>query len=292
MEVSSTPATLTLHHCVIARNVAHRGGGGIAALGYGTLSLNDTTVSGNSVHASGYGGGIYSRGTTVLNNSTVTGNTILASGYGSGIYTDGSGLVLNNSTVSGNSGGDGVGIYAYYDSIILNNSTITKNKSWGIVSDYAHVSLQNTIIAGNGGNKDCYRYHDPLDSGSITSGGHNLIGNGAGCPVTPGPGDQIGSSAAPIDPLLLPLQANGGPTFTHALRSGSPALNAGNPAEPGSGGNACLATDQRGQPRPEGSACDIGAFEDPTRWWLRSDASDQIRPTPPAWTSPSPFPSR
>ena len=61
--------------------------------------------------------------------------------------------------------------------------------------------------------------------------------------------------------MLGPLQDNGGPTFTHALLAGSPAIDARNPAAPGSGGNACEATDQRGVARPQGAACDIGAFE-------------------------------
>ena len=62
-------------------------------------------------------------------------------------------------------------------------------------------------------------------------------------------------------PLLGPLQDNGGPSQTHALLQGSPAIDAGNPATPGSGGSACEAIDQRGVSRPQGAACDIGAFE-------------------------------
>ncbi len=64
-----------------------------------------------------------------------------------------------------------------------------------------------------------------------------------------------------MNPLLGPLANNGGPTQTHALLAGSPAIDAGNPATPGSGGNACEATDQRGYARPAGLACDIGAYE-------------------------------
>ena len=64
-----------------------------------------------------------------------------------------------------------------------------------------------------------------------------------------------------MNPKLGPLQDNGGPTFTHALLQGSPAIDAGNPATPGSGANACPATDQREVARPQGPRCDIGAFE-------------------------------
>ena len=69
-------------------------------------------------------------------------------------------------------------------------------------------------------------------------------------------GNLIGS-----DPLLGPLQNNGGATFTHYLLSGSPAIDAGNPDVTGSGGFTCQATDQRGVPRPQGAQCDIGALE-------------------------------
>ena len=62
----------------------------------------------------------------------------------------------------------------------------------------------------------------------------------------------MGSSETPIDPMMGPLQANGGPTETHALLSSSPALDTG---------NVGLSTDQRGAIRPQGSGSDIGAFE-------------------------------
>ncbi len=62
------------------------------------------------------------------------------------------------------------------------------------------------------------------------------------------------AGSASTNPLLDPLQDNGGPTFTHALLQGSPAIDAAHNAH-------CLSTDQRGQPRPHGTACDIGAYE-------------------------------
>jgi len=71
----------------------------------------------------------------------------------------------------------------------------------------------------------------------------------------------MGTKANPIDARLSTLQDHGGPTFTQALLSDSPALNTGNPAVPGSGGYACLATDQRGIARPIDSTCDMGAYE-------------------------------
>jgi hypothetical protein len=95
---------------------------------------------------------------------------------------------------------------------------------------------------------------------TFTSLGYNLIGNGT---ITPKPGDQIGTASSPIDPMLGVLQDNGGPTFTHALLPGSPAID--------KGGASGLTTDQRGRARPadfpsippaeNGDNSDIGAVE-------------------------------
>ncbi len=119
------------------------------------------------------------------------------------------------------------------------------------------VTFRNTIIAGNIGpsGADC--------SGTLTSEGFNLIQDTTGCTIGGDTTDNVIGQA----PLLGPLQVNGGHTATHALLEGSPAIDAGNEAVPGSGGTACAATDQRGVGRPrDGNAdfirrCDIGAFE-------------------------------
>ena len=95
-------------------------------------------------------------------------------------------------------------------------------------------------------------------------------------------GDQIGTRAAPIDAKLGPLADYGGPTLTHALVSGSPAIDGGNPATPGSGGTACPTTDQRGETRPSGAACDVGLRREyrrrPDRGVLRATARPAARP--------------
>ena len=87
-------------------------------------------------------------------------------------------------------------------------------------------------------------------AGDITSGGANLVGKADNCNWVNATGDQVGSIASPIDPLLGALADNGGGTLTHALAGSSPAIDAGNPAAPGSGGASCEAADQRGVPRP------------------------------------------
>src|SRR5262249_41666993 len=133
---------------------------------------------------------------------------------------------------------------------LIRNSTIAMNAG---VGTSGNVTVTNSILAGNnGGNGDC--------SGTLTTaGGYNLIQNAAGCTLAgTTTGNVIGQ-----DPQLAALADNGGPTKTHAIALGSPALDAGNPGTPGSGGFTCEATDQRGtaRPQPSGGRCDIGAFE-------------------------------
>src|SRR4029453_14878104 len=89
------------------------------------------------------------------------------------------------------------------------------------------------------------------NGGELQSTGYNIIGNNADAVINSQPTDQIGTPAAPIDPLLGPLADNGGPTLTHALRSGSLAINRGDPAAP--------PQDQRGYGRL--GVPDVGAFE-------------------------------
>jgi hypothetical protein len=113
-------------------------------------------------------------------------------------------------------------------------------------------AVSNSILAGNlagAVGSEC--------RGTLASEGHNLIQDPSGCTIA---GDTTGNLLG-VDPLLGPLADNGGPTQTRALLPGSPALNAGDPAVPGSGKTACEPTDQRGVDRPQQLRCDIGAFE-------------------------------
>src|SRR5262249_7450167 len=113
----------------------------------------------------------------------------------------------------------------------------------------------------SGNTNDCYPFG--FGTPTINSQGYNLIGDTTGCVIT---GDTTGNKSG-VAPNLGPLRDNGGPTFTHALLTGSPAIDAGNPAAPGSGGNACPVDDQRGVTRPQDgdgdttAVCDIGAYE-------------------------------
>ena len=237
--------TLTLSNSTVSGNSATYDVGAI--YNYGTLTLSNSTVSGNS--ATYAVGGIYNPGTLTLTNSTVSGNS---SSFGGGIYNQGT-LTLSNSTVSGNSASDAGGIYNY-GTLTLTNSTVSGNSSSfaGGIYNQGPLTAKNSIVANNSGG-NCALY------GTITSQGYNLSDD-ASCAFA-GTGD-MNSTAAGLDPGGL--KANGGPTQTIALLGTSPAVD----AIPLSPVNYCTDTngnpvtsDQRGVTRPQGQACDIGAFE-------------------------------
>ena len=245
-----------LNQSVLAHNAAQLGFGGGAYNLSGLLQLNDTLVQDNLAESEG--GGIYSDGAAVIARSTIAGNQALKNG--GGILLSSGSLWLHDSTLSGNMGDDnaggdqGAGLYMRTGSATINNSTITRNVEVSTGGGYYVVagllSFGNSIIAGNdaASANDCY--------GNALSSGHNLTLIGSGCPVND---TDITVSAGIIYSELLSetLADNGGPTPTHALLPYSPAINAADPA-------ACDATDQRGVPRPQSFACDIGAFETET----------------------------
>jgi cysteine-rich repeat protein len=176
----------------------------------------------------------------------VSGN--VAHGSGGAIANSGS-TEARNVTVSGNTADVAGGGLSNSGTLTLNNATVADNTLTGVDNQQqGQVVFMNTILADNAG-PDCH--------GNLTSRGFNLIVTDAGCTFD---GDTSGDL---INKLanLGPLQDNGGPTFTHLLLTDSAALDAGNPAPPGSGDPACEATDQRNVTRPQGPRCDIGAVE-------------------------------
>lgn len=234
------------------------GNGGIGILNLNAGQPNDLIVDGTTIRGNGLGL-TNDEGTVLISGSTVTDNP------GQGLRNlSGSGLIgymtVVNSTISGN-GSDSVsgGGISNAGSLTVNNSTITANKArdgGGIINVYipgfASLRLSNSIVAGNSawlGGPDC-------KGAPMTSLGHNLIGNTGGCDFPTAPGDLTNVSAE-----LDVLADNGGPTQTHAPLESSPAIDAGSSATPGTGGEACELTDQRGVARPQGPACDIGAYE-------------------------------
>jgi len=235
-------------------DIAQQDGDGV--YNSGTLTLNFAHIRNNA--NTGGGGGIYNTGTVTLNGSAVTGNGHPTLSCGGGIFNEGGSLTLNNSTVSGNiSWTVGCaplgGLANSNGTVVLNNVTLTGNTGGGIWSYPAgSTTLRNSIIAenklANGTPYDC--------EGQLNSMSYNLIGVITSlCTITGTVGDQFGSPASPIDPKLGPL--TGSPSY-HPLLSGSPAIDAGNPAGC-MGSTGPLTSDQRGAPRV--GVCDIGAYE-------------------------------
>jgi hypothetical protein len=255
---------------VLGNGASTMGGGGIAAISFtGKTTLINSTISGNEVTGSSGpgGGGISYVGVLTLTGSTVSGNS--SSLAGGGIADAPAGFfvthaVLTNSTVSGNSAATvGGGIYTAGTgaTLTLTNSTVVNNlaasQGGGVYHDAGGAgippsTLTNTLLARN----TAPTAPDLFGTFAAGSTRFNLIGIGNGSSgVSDGvDGNQVGSSSAPLDPRLGALANNGGPTNTHALRLGSPALNAASTPEGPT-------TDQRGVLRPQGLASDIGSYE-------------------------------
>ena len=221
--------------CVFIGNSAGDGGeGGALFLGDGVI--RDSLVAGNAVGSTiryvAQGGGIWNFGTLRIENSTIANNTSGAQSQGAGIYNDGA-LILDNCTLSGNTAGEsasGGGIF---------------NED----EDGATLSVANTIIARNAAPAG------PDYFGTFASRGYNLIGN------TDGSTGAAGNDLVNIDPLLGPLQDNGGTSATMALLPRSAAIDRGNPAFDPETFTPPLVTDQRGAPRLIAGRLDIGAYE-------------------------------
>ena len=251
--IANTNGTVNLSNCVISRH----SGRGLINGDNGRMVLNGCTISSNALSGSAgliLGAGVNnvaSSSVLIMTNCTVSGNTLTATGtgrsQGAGINNQGAATVIGcticKNSVSANN------FLAFYGGIYSGNSI--------------SLTVGNTIVAGNLGNfydtsgpDDCRHFSVDL--------GYNLIGatnDAAGWAAS----DILGSAATPLDPKLGPLQNNGGTTPTHALLSGSPAIDQGNRF------SSFLAVDQRGQPRPfddpavanapGGDASDIGAYE-------------------------------
>src|SRR6185436_13780413 len=229
-------STLTLTNSTVSGNTTDDDGGGIVNDHASGATLTNSTVSGND--AGDDGGGIRNFGTTNIFSSTIANNRAGLNHTptnfgGGGVHNFGGTLTLTNSTVSGNvarTHGGGIfvemGIVASFSSTIANNRADAESNGSGVgggVYNWSELgamfNFQNTIIANNqvGSNpnniRDC--------AGVLNSQGYNLIRTtpAGECVVVPVTGDVFSS-----DPLLGPLQNNGGPTQTHALLAGSPAI--------------------------------------------------------------------
>ena len=263
---------LKVSNCNVSGNSASVGGG--ITNHDGTVSLSSTTVSGNTAAGAigGSGGGVYNggvAGTVDVENSTIANNT--ASEQAGAIYHATGVLTINNSTIAGNvstcnSGGcsGGGGVYNLQATALISNSTLSANVSasgGNIISLYGTTTVKNSILASGQAGKNCSYYY----SIAFASQGHNLSDDISCVAVLAQPSDLNGVDAG-LDPNGL--QNNGGPTQTIALVPISPAVDAV-PLDACTDSTGPLTTDERGVARPQGVACDIGAFEMNTPYLAR-----------------------
>ena len=217
-------STLNLTDSAVADNVSNnQPAGGIYGFFGSTINVTNSTVSGNL--SGDVAGGLRTLGDVTIVNSTISGNTSTAWHGGAAFLTDGT-ISISNSTIAGNNapGGTAGGLMVATFGAPVN------------------VTIQDNIIADNG------TYNCQIEGGSaavLTSLGGNVSTDGSCAAIG---SDQIVSpGGAGVDVLA----DNGGPTLTHALLAGSPAIDAAV--------GTCPATDQRGVARD--AACDVGAFE-------------------------------
>ena len=259
--VVSSMRPVSLTGITVNGNTASADGGGIYTLmqGVSPITITRSTISGNrgtmpssSTSPGSRGGGLFNEdhggtGTLTIRQSTISGNAAI---QGKGIYNDQT-LTLTNVTIAHNeSGGFGKGgglFNALGQNAILTSVTISDNlgssggQTGGNVWNDGTVDWKDSIIANALSGNNC-------GGVALTSDGHNL--------ESPDANSQCGTGSDPTniveDPLLGPLQANGGPAFTEAIAAASPARDHG---------LGCPTSDERGVPRPQGPACDIGAYE-------------------------------
>ncbi len=246
------------------------GGGGAGEYG-GAITHSGTPGSGGFFGGSatqvyggggaGLGGAIFNLGASVvITNSTLTGNDSVGGrskgftgeGHGGAIFSINGSTTVENDTIDGNlASGSGGGIYIWQ----------SPNNLFGLTSNTTTFILRNSIIADSTGSDDAANKQCTMKAQVITGGDWrgNLIQNddpSYPCDYTPSTG-----TVSTLDPLLGPLQNNGGYTPTMAVGENSPAWNAAD-------GTTSALTDQRGSRRPELGGYDIGAYElcnlDPT----------------------------
>jgi predicted outer membrane repeat protein len=278
--------TLSITGCTFASNTATNGFGGAIDNDGGDLVVSNSTFSNNA--AKGGGAIDADDGTLRLTRCTFVNNRAV----GPADVSDAGGALwvsvpatITNCTFSGNSAvGSGGGIQVGYRgaptnfTVVLVSVTITANTAdsdandigivGGIRRDSGTLRMQNSISAGNINGQFNLGAPDFFNSslagsGGFASLGYNLVGKTNDSNWTASTGDKLGSIASPINAMLGPLQDNGGPTWTHALLAGSPAIDQGK--------SFGVTTDQRGRTRPSdiasianpsgGDGSDIGAFE-------------------------------
>ena len=273
--IASTEGATIITDTTISGNKSENEGGGIYNNGWMEVYLS--TIFGND--ASTLGGGIHSTGEIIVTDSTFEANLASADGgglntydkatvtgstfvdntafRGGGLASVGGDTLLTNNTFSANTAtnsgggifnmGPLIGSISSGGSLQANHVTVAYNSApagGGIATTGGLLKIKNSIVALNGKGSDCLTV-----SVDISAVAENMDSDGS-C---------IGFTLKD-DPLVDTLMNNGGPTNTHALKTGSPALDAAPDCTTLAG--ASLSFDQRGQPRPGGLICDLGAYED------------------------------
>ena len=218
----SNTGTMIIIAGTVQSNMGFWSAGGI--YNTGMLTITGSTIinnqTGNPGHFGGSGGGIVNDGTMTIQDSTISGNTALGGdlqgGDGGGI--SGNNNTITNSTITGNSALHGGGVAGGGNIAHTTFSTNSASRDGGALYLTSPLELGNTILKAGVSGVNIFN-----NGGSFITHGYNVCSDD-GSGFLNGPGDQINT-----DPMLGPLQDNGGPTFTHALLPGSPAIDAGDP---------------------------------------------------------------
>src|SRR6476646_9583263 len=269
----SNTGTMIIIAGTVQSNMGFRSAGGIYNTGMltitGSMIVNNQT--GDPGHFGGSGGGVINGGTMTIQDSTISGNTAhggdLQGGDGGGI--SGNNNTITNSTITGNSALHGGGVAGGGNIAHTTFSNNSASRDGGALYLTSSLELGNTILKAGTSGVNIFN-----NGGSFITHGYNVCSdNGSG--FLNGPGDQINT-----DPMLGPLQNNGGPTFTHALLPGSPAIDAGDPNF-----TPPPYYDQRGPVfwRFRNGRIDVGSFE--------VQAGTTPSPTPTSTASPTPTPT-
>ena len=273
--IDNAGGSVSLATSLFANNIAGVNGGGYSDEKAGSLSVTNSSFTANSATASG--GAIFVGGPTLnIFGSTISGNTTTGSGGAIELQSTGtgfSGSTITNSTIVGNIALDGGAnnggaidastaftgnLTLLYDTINGNAATNGGGIFW-TGTPGSGVGVQNTIIAQN--NATTAQDFDNVSGNILVDLGNNVIGV-ADTITFPNKSTQNGTAGGPLNPLLGPLQNNGGPQagapgsqvpiLTEALLSGSPAI--------GKAAAVTVMTDERGSPRPNATP-DVGAYQ-------------------------------
>jgi CSLREA domain-containing protein len=257
-----TAGTLTLNNLTVrhGNNGYNQCGGAIC--NYGSLTITNSVFSGNDGSSGGAIRNFLDDANLMVINSTFEGND--ATNNGGALFIDGTANIEKSTFVSNNASNGGA-IYNYCDDLSLENSTFSANSATsnggGFYNNGTATLLNNTFSGNSGTGAGIYNHADGYINitntiiGNSDPGDDNCVLDGTtGTDIAILDDDGTCEDDTVPDLMLGTLANNGGPTKTHALLDGSPAIDSGF-------WPTCPGTDQRGVIRPQGAGCDIGAYE-------------------------------